>query len=222
MFHFGEISMSRNPKTQRNRIFLLLILLTLAYSSVIQLKGETQEIQLTTRQHYLLATPGNIYEGDQVNMSFYIENIHIEEILNVTIHVTIPNEVEFVDSSFSDLNVENDSSEFEYQIGTIYPNDDIILMYFEYNVTYSGPGTDITFEGVNTSFQFSDEKDPDSEISNSVDVLLKGPRVDTSTASLPPRQIGTIDADDVIIILAYLIPIAFFGTSIVVMRRLRR
>ena len=95
-------------------------------------------------------------------------------------------------------------------------------MSFEYNVTYSGPGTDITFEGVNTSFQLSSQIDPEPEISNGVDVLLKGPRVDTSTASLPPRQIGTIDADDIIIILAYLIPIAFFGTSIVVMRRIRR
>ena len=221
MFHFGEISMSRNPKTQRNRIFLLLILLTLAYSSVIQLKGEAQEIQIATQQHYWLATPGNIYEGDQVNMSFSIKNIHIQVILNVTIHVTIPNEVEFVNSSFSDLIVENDTTEFEYLIGTIAV-DEIIFMSFDYNVTYSGPGTDITFEGVNTSFQLSSQIDPEPEISNSVDVLLKGPRVDTSTASLPPRQIGTIDADDVIIIVAYLIPIAFFGTSIVVMRRIRR
>ena len=221
MFHFGEISMSRNPKTQRNRIFLLLILLTLVYSSVIQLKGEAQEIQVATQQHYWLATPGNIYEGDQVNMSFSIKNIHIQVILNVTIHVTIPNEVEFVNSSFSDLVVENDTSEFQYQIGNIVV-DEIIFMYFEYNVTYSGPGTDITFVGVNTSFLLSDPNVPEPEISNSVDVLLKGPRVDTSTTSLPPRQIGTIDADDIIIILAYLIPIAFFGTSIVVMRRIRR
>ncbi|MHA1947018.1 MAG: hypothetical protein ACXAC6_12925 [Candidatus Hodarchaeales archaeon] len=213
--------MSRNPKTQRNRIFLLLILLTLAYSSVIQLKGETQEIQVATQQHYWLTTPGNIYEGDQVNISFSIKNIHIQVILNVTIHVTIPNEVEFVNSSFSDLIVENDTSEFEYQIGTIAV-DEIIFMSFEYNVTYSGPGTDITFEGVNTSFQLTSQIDPEPEISNSVDVLLKGPRVDTSTASLPTKQIGTIDADDVIIVVAYLIPIAFFGTSIVVMRRIRR
>jgi hypothetical protein len=213
--------MSRNPKTQRKRVFLLLLLLTLVYSSIIQLKGDTQEIQDATQQHYWLSTPGNIYQGDQVNMSFSIKNVHIQVILNVTIHVTIPNEVEFVDSSFSDLNVENDSTEFEYQIGTI-PVDEILFMSFEYNVTYSGPGTDITFEGVNTSFQLSNQIDPEPEISNSVDVLLKGPRVDTSTTSLPPRQIGTIDADDVIIFVAYLIPIAFFGMSIVVMRRIRR
>ncbi|MHA2167802.1 MAG: hypothetical protein ACXAAT_18300, partial [Candidatus Hodarchaeales archaeon] len=88
--------MSRNPKTQRKRVFLLLLLLTLVYSSIIQLKGDTQEIQDATQQHYWLSTPGNIYQGDQVNMSFSIKNVHIQVILNVTIHVTIPNEVEFV------------------------------------------------------------------------------------------------------------------------------
>ena len=212
--------MIRNPKAQCMTFFLLLLLLTLTYNSIVHSNGENQKIQLATQQHYMLTTPGNIYQGDQLNMSLSITNVHFEAILNVTISVTYPNEVEFLNSSFGDLSVDNETREFEYQIGSI-DTDEILFMYFEYNVTDDRTGT-ITFEGVETSFQLLDNKDPPSETSNSVDVLLKGPTIDTTTNTLPLKQIGTIDADDAIIIVAYLIPMVFFAISIIIMRRLRR
>jgi hypothetical protein len=211
MFHFGEISMSKNPKTQRKEIILSLLLLTLVYGSVTQSSGYPI-------QNYLVANPEEVYQRDHFNMSLSITNIHFEEILNVTIHVTIPNEIEFINSSISDLNVENDSKEFDYLIGVLDVDEKLIIT-FEYNVT--SPSTEtINIEGVNISFQLLNGIS-DYEISNAVNVLLKGVRIDTNTATLPPKQIGTIQVDDTIIIIAYLIPIIFFGLSIVIMRRLR-
>jgi len=219
MFHFGEVSMSSNPKTRRKGIIIFLLLLTLVYCSVIQSNGNTQEIQAAPLQHYLVANPEEVYQRNHFNVSLSITNSYFEEVLNVTIHVTIPSELEFINSSFSNLNIENDSSEFDYQIGTI-DVDEKLLMTFEYNVTSSSTET-ITFEGVNISFQLLNGIS-DHEISNSVTILLKGPQSDTNTASLPPKQIGTIQVDDIIIIIAYILPIVFFGLSVVIMRRLRR
>lgn len=211
--------MSRNQKTQRKGIFLFLLLLTLVYGSVIQSNGETQEIQAAPLQHYLVANPEEVYQRDHFNMSLSITNNYFEAVLNVTIHVTIPSEVEFINSSISDLNVENDSKEFDYQIGTI-AIDEKLLISFEYNVT--SPSTEtISFQGVNISFHLLNTIST-YEISNSVNILLKGIQIDTNTATLLPKPIGTIKVDDVIIIVAYLLPIVFFGLSIVIMRRIRR
>jgi len=211
--------MSRNPKIQRKGILIFLLLLTLAYGSVIQSNGYTNEIQAAPLQHYLVANPEEVYQRDHFNMSLSITNIYFEEVLNVTIHVTIPSEVEFLNSSISDLTVENDSLEFDYQIGTIAV-DDKLLMSFEYNVT--SPSTEtINFVGVNVSFKLLNGISA-YEITNSVNILLKGVQIDSDTGTLPPKQIGTIKADDIIIIMAYLLPIVFFGLSIVIMRRLRR
>lgn len=211
--------MSRNPKIQRKGILIFLLLLTLAYGSVIQSNGYTNEIQAAPLQHYLVANPEEVYQRDHFNMSLSITNIYFEEVLNVTIHVTIPSEVEFLNSSISDLTVENDSLEFDYQIGTIAV-DDKLLMSFEYNVT--SPSTEtISFVGVNVSFKLLNGISA-YEITNSVNILLKGVQIDSDTGTLPPKQIGTIKTDDIIIIMAYLLPIVFFGLSIVIMRRLRR
>ena len=211
--------MSRNPKIQCKGILIFLLLLTLAYGSVIQSNGYTNEIQAAPLQHYLVANPEEVYQRDHFNMSLSITNIYFEEVLNVTIHVTIPSEVEFLNSSISDLTVENDSLEFDYQIGTIAV-DDKLLMSFEYNVT--SPSTEtINFVGVNVSFKLLNGISA-YEITNSVNILLKGVQIDSDTGTLPPKQIGTIKADDIIIIMAYLLPIVFFGLSIVIMRRLRR
>ncbi|MHA1444260.1 MAG: hypothetical protein ACTSR4_05865 [Candidatus Hodarchaeales archaeon] len=211
--------MSRNPKIQRKGILIFLLLLTLAYGSVIQSSGYTKEIQAAPLQHYLVANPEEVYQRDHFNMSLSITNIYFEEVLNVSIHVTIPSEVEFINSTFSDLTVENDSLEFDYQIGTIAV-DEKLLLSFEFNVT--SPSTEtISFEGVNVSFKLLSGFST-YEITNSVNILLKGIQSDTNTGTLPLKQIGTIKADDIIIIMAYLIPIMFFGLSVVIMRRLRR
>ena len=211
--------MSRNPKIQRKGILIFLLLLTLAYGSVIQSNGYPKEIQSAPLQHYLVANPEEVYQRDHFNMSLSITNIHFEEVLNVTIHVTIPSEVEFINSTISDLTVENESLEFDYQIGTVAV-DEKLLMSFEYNVT--SPSTEtINFVGVNVSFKLLNGIST-YEITNSVNILLKGSQIDTDTGTLPPKQIGTIKTDDIIIILAYLLPIMFFGLSIVIMRRLRR
>jgi hypothetical protein len=211
--------MSRNPKIQRKGILIFLLLLTLAYGSVIQSNGYTREIQAGPLQHYLVANPEEVYQRDHFNMSLSITNIYFEEVLNVSIHVTIPSEVEFINSTISDLTVENESLEFDYQIGTVAV-DEKLLMSFEYNVT--SPSTEtINFVGVNVSFKLLNGLST-YEITNSVNILLKGVQIDTDTGTLPPKQIGTIKADDIIIIMAYLLPIMFFGLSVVIMRRLRR
>ena len=219
MFHFGEISMSRNLKTQRKGIFIFLLVLTLFYGSIYQSNGYTQEIQATPLQHYLVANPEEVYQRNHFNMSLSVTNIYFEEVLDVTIHVSIPNDVEFINSSISDLNVENDSLEFDYQIGTIAV-DEKHLITFEYNVT--SPSTEtINFEGVNVSFKLLNGIS-DYDITNSVNILLKGVQINTNTATLPPKQIGSIKVDDIVIIVAYILPIVFFILSVVIMRRLRR
>jgi len=218
MYYFGEISMSRNPTNQRKGIIVFLLLLTLVYGTAIQSNGYPQEPQASPLQHYLVANPEEVHQRDHFNMSLSITNIYFEEVLNVTIHVTIPNEVEFIKSSISNLTVENDSTEFDYQIG-ILPVDEKRLMIF---VNVTSPSTEtINFEGVNISFQLLNGIST-NDISNSVNILLKGVNIDTNTATLPPKQTGTIHVDDIVIIAAYLLPIVFFGLSIVVMRRLRR
>ncbi len=111
--------MSRNPKTQRNGLLLFILTLTLIHSSIIQLNGHTQETSASTLQTYLIVNPEELYQNDHFNMSLSITNIRYEDVLNVSINIQIPNEIEFISSSVADLEVEDDSSELDYTYGLL-------------------------------------------------------------------------------------------------------
>ncbi len=211
--------MSRNPKTQRNGLILFIFTLTLLHSSIIQLNGHTQETSASTLQTYLIVNPEELYQNDHFNMSLSITNIRYEDVLNVSINIQIPNEIEFISSSVADLEVEDDSSELDYTYGLL-KFDEAFIFTVTYNVTSSSTQT-LTLEGANVSFRLI-EGFPDYTISNSVNLGLNGVRDKTDTATLLPLPPGPISPDDILIIFAYIFPIGVFGLTIFILRRLRR
>jgi hypothetical protein len=79
----------------------------------------------------------------------------------------------------------------------------------------------LTLQGANVSYQLLNGISS-YHISNSVDISLRGVRAVTDTNTLPQLPEPTYEAEDYQILIAYILPIAAFGVSVVVLRRLRR
>ncbi|MHA2237510.1 MAG: hypothetical protein ACXAB2_03950 [Candidatus Hodarchaeales archaeon] len=156
----------------------------------------------------------------QVNGSVDKINAYYEEIPNITIKITIPTELEFLNSSVHGLNVDGDATEFSYDLGSL-ELDEKVLFTVVYNVTSNIVKNPLTLQGANVSYQLLNGISS-YHISNSVDISLRGVRAVTDTNTLPQLPEPTNEAEDYQILIAYILPIAAFGVSVVVLRRLRR
>ncbi|MHA1975940.1 MAG: hypothetical protein ACW98F_05165 [Candidatus Hodarchaeales archaeon] len=210
--------MIRNLKGQRYVILVFAVFIVIVNGSILQSKSIPQDNDNYPFQLYMVASPESAHQNDQFNMSLAITNIHFKEISNVSVQFKIHNDLEVV-SSVPSFDLENDSSEVRYTIGSL----DVYETYLfrvEYNVTSSDTKT-ISVEGMNVSYLLQNGLSS-FIISNTVDILLKGAQVVSETNTLSTIPSNLTPPDDSLIYFAYLLPIVMFGISIVILRRLRR
>lgn len=161
-------------------------------------------------------------------MSLSILNVYgFEDILNVSITVKIPEELELL-SSVPALDLENVTDELNHDFGLL-PIDEMIRFKIIYNVT-STETKSIAIRSVNVTYRLRNGIRGDTS-SNTEDVRLSGKKLTTTTESILPIPVGKITEFDLgfmkvpaapfFSILGYLFPLLFFSMSIIVLRRIR-
>ncbi|MFX0184343.1 MAG: hypothetical protein ACFE95_14765 [Candidatus Hodarchaeota archaeon] len=214
--------MAKNFKMQRQGIVILILIMGISFGSIMQINSVPLAITVDPLTVYQVANPDSVYQNDQLNLIVSITNSNeIDNVENVTVLVKIPPELEYISSSIANLEVENDATEFIYDFGTL-PENQNINFSVAYNVTSAETRT-ITLESVNVSFiipRLNFERD--FQITEPIDILLKGERDVTTTESIAPIPSGTISANPIFSIIGYLVPLLAYGMSIIVLRRLRR
>ena len=194
-------------------MFILIVNASILQSKSIPFDNDNYPFQI-----YMVASPETVYQKEHFNMSLAITNIHFEDLLNVSLQFKVHNDLEVINSSVPDLDMENDTSKGRYTIGSL-DVDEIYLFTVEYNVT-TGDTKTISVEGMNVSYQLQNGLSS-YVISNTVNILLKGEQAvsETKTLTIPSNF---TPPDDNLIYFAYLFPIIMFGISIFILRRLRR
>jgi hypothetical protein len=212
--------MSRHTKIHHYGLILFILTLTLLSGEIIGINSYSENINDKALQAFLVAYPDDLHQGEHFNMSLTISHDYFDDIFNVSLKVEIPEEIEFVDSSMGDLEVDKNASEFQYNSGIFRVEDRKIFFTVEYNVT-SNLTKQVTLPVVNVSFLLRNGH-PDWVISNTASILIKGEEAETETTTLRLLPEGDIPPNDLLIIAAYLIPITICGISIIYLRRLRR
>lgn len=212
--------MIKKPTVNRYISLLLPLIMIIFCGSIIHVNGSVDNIEASPIQLYLVANPDTLYQRDHFNMSLSITNVHYEEIPNITIRITIPNELEFLDSSVLDLNVEENANELTYNLGSLNL-DENVLFTIVYNVTSPNTKNPLTLAGANVSYQLINGISS-FQISNTVAVFLKGEQVVTDTSTLPQLPESKEEAPDLLVIITYILPIVVFSFSVVILRRFRR
>jgi hypothetical protein len=210
--------MPKNLNVQRYAFIVFFVIILVASSSILQSKGSSQDNNYYPFQLIMVANPENAHQNDRVDISLSITNIHFDDILNISVEFDDYNDLEFLNSSIPDLDVENETDERSYQIGDLHV-DEFFLFSVEFNVTSSATKT-ITINGMNVSYHLRNGLSS-YVISNTVAILLKGEKKVSETGSrliLPKYD----SPDDNLIYFAYLFPIIMFGVSVVFLKRLRR
>ena len=201
--------MIKKPTANHHISLLLPLIMIIFCGSIIHVNGFVNNIEASPIQLYLVANPDTLYQRDHFNMSLSITNVHYEEIPNIFIEITIPNDLEFLDSSVLDLEVEENATELTYNLGTL-DLDENVLFTIVYNVTSPNTKNPLTLPGANVSYQLINGISS-YQISNSVDVFLKGVRETTETNTLPQSPEAKYEAEDFLILIAYVLPIIAFG-----------
>ena len=211
--------MFRNLKSQRIVLILFILSLVLIHSSITQINGNAQKTEANPIKTFLLANPETLFQGDHFNVSLSITNMYFEDIINVSLNMVIPDEIEFINSTLEDLVVEKDATELNYDYGKLEVDKNIIITSV-FNVTSSDTKT-IVIEGINVSYRHINGISSYT-ISNNVDLLLSGEKSKFITTSLAPLPSGTIPPNEILIIFIYVLPIAVFGVTAFILRRIRR
>ncbi|MFX0052722.1 MAG: hypothetical protein ACFFAJ_04600 [Candidatus Hodarchaeota archaeon] len=213
--------MVKNTRLQCQGITILLLVISTLFGFIIQINGNPLSVTVDPLSIYQVtnAPDNSVYQNDQFNLIVSITNREqIPYVENVTVYVQIPSEFEFLTSSIMDLEVENDTSEFSYDFGQLKIEQNVNFSV-TYNVT-SDEAKTITLESVNVTFRVLETVD-DFQLSETINMLLKGPRDLTTTVSIAPIPSGTIPAHPILSVIGYLLPILAFGVSIVILRRFR-
>lgn len=214
--------MAKNSRIQRQGIIILILVIGINFGSIIQINSFPLIITVDPLTVYQVANPDSVYQNDQLNLIVSITNSNeFEPVENVTVLVKIPSELEYLSSSIANLEVENDVNEFIHEFGTL-PEYQNINFSVTYNVTSAETKT-ITLESVNVTFRIPRLNFEEGfQLSEPIDILLKGERDVTTTESTAPIPSGTISANPILSVIGYLIPLLAYGLSIIVLRRFRR
>ncbi len=208
--------MVQGTRIQRRRFIVLILIIGAISGSTFQVNSHPSDVTVVPLQLIQVANSLTAFKADQINVSISITNVYFQDILNVSMTVTIPSEVEFLNSSATDLEIEKDAEKFDYTLGTLQVEKKAIFS-ITYNVT-SSESISITLQPVNVSFQLLNGISG-YELSNSEEILLKGERIVTTTQSLLPIPKGKTPANPILPIIGYLLPLIVFSLSVVVLRR---
>lgn len=200
-------------------------------SSTIQSSSHSSGGAIDVLQIHQVINTLTAYQAEQFTVSLTIYNVYgFKDVLDVSIKVKIPEEVEFLSSSEPDLDLEikDDSEEFDYNFGKLRIDESIRFSVI-YNVT-SAETKSVTLEAVNASFRLENGI-TGWVLSNTESIGLRGKQLITTTESLLPIPKGEINEIDfgsfkipiipILSIIGYLLPLVFFGVSIIFLRRIR-
>jgi hypothetical protein len=215
-------------RQQQGIAFLFLITGILCGSIIQSVSYSSGEAAIVLQVHLGLDTH-TVYHAEQFNMSLSILNVYgFEDLLKVSINVKIPEELEIISTNLPDLDTSNVTSELNHTFGLL-SIDEMIRFRITYNVT-STDTKSIAIQSVKVSYQLKNGISG-FVMSNTEDVGLRGKKLTTTTALLEPIPVGELTAIDLgfitipsspfFSVIGYLVPLLFFGMSIVVLRRLR-
>lgn len=223
--------MIRSIRIQRRGVAVLILIICMLCSSTIQSSSHSSGGAIDVLQIHQVINTLTAYQAEQFTVSLTIYNVYgFKDVLDVSIKVKIPEEVEFLSSSEPDLDLEikDDSEEFDYNFGKLRIDESIRFSVI-YNVT-SAETKSVTLEAVNASFRLENGI-TGWVLSNTESIGLRGKQLITTTESLLPIPKGEINEIDfgsfkipiipILSIIGYLLPLVFFGVSIIFLRRIR-
>ena len=216
---------------QRHGVAVSILIICILCSSTIQSSSHSSGGAIDVLQIHQVINTLTAYQAEQFTVSLTIYNVYgFKDVLDVSIKVKIPEEVEFLSSSEPDLDLEikDNSEEFDYNFGKLRIDESIRFSVI-YNVT-SAETKSVTLEAVNASFRLENGI-TGWVLSNTESIGLRGKQLITTTESLLPIPNGEINEIDfgsfkipiipILSIIGYLLPLVFFGVSIIVLRRIR-
>jgi hypothetical protein len=218
-----------SKRRQRRGIAFLILIAGILCGSIIQSVSYSSGEAAVVLQVHLGLDTHTVYHAEQFNLSLSILNVYgFEDILNVSILVKIPEELEIISTNLPNLNISNVTDELNHEFGRL-SIDGMIRFRIKYNVT-STETKSIDLQSVNVTYKLKNGI-TGFVLSNEEKIGLRGEKLSTTTASLQPIPVGVITEIDLgfitiptspfFSVIGYLIPLLFFGLSIVVLRRLR-
>ncbi|MFX0206102.1 MAG: hypothetical protein ACFFDT_08940 [Candidatus Hodarchaeota archaeon] len=218
-----------SKRRQRQGIAFLILITSILCGSIIQSVSYSSGEAAYVLQVHLGLDTHTVYHAEQFNMSLSILNVYgFEDVLNVSINVKIPEELQIISMNLPDLDPSNVTDELNYTFGRL-SIDEMIRFRITYNVT-STETKSIALQSVEVTYQLKNGISG-SVMSNTENIGLRGIKQTTTTALLRPIPIGiiteidlgfiTIPASPFFSVIGYLVPLLFFGMSIIVLRRLR-
>ena len=216
-------------RRQRQGIAFLILITGILCGSIIQSVSYSSGEAATVLQVHLGLDTHTVYHAEQFSMSLSILNVYgFEDVLNVSINVQIPEELAILSTNFPDLNTSNVTDDLNHTFGLL-SIDEMIRFRITYNVT-STETKSVSLQSVRVNFKLKNGISG-FVMSNSENIGLRGKKLTTTTASLQPIPVGeiteidlgfiTIPVSPFFSVIGYLVPLLFFGMSIVVLRRLR-
>ncbi|MHA2244084.1 MAG: hypothetical protein ACXADY_03875 [Candidatus Hodarchaeales archaeon] len=223
--------MTQGIRMQRHGITILFLIISILCGSVIQSSSHSSVTAAKVLQAHQVVDTLTAYQTEQFTVSLSITNVYgWQDILNVSITVYIPEEVEFLYSSESDLDqiIESDTDRFDHNFGTLRI-DETIHFSANYNVT-SDQTKSITIRTVNVSYQLENGI-IGNILTNTQEIGLRGRKLTTTPESILPIPIGKrseidlggfkIPAIQFFSIVGYLLPLMVFSMNIIIFRRIR-
>lgn len=218
-----------SKRRQRQGIAFLILITSILCGSIIQSVSYSSGEAAYVLQVHLGLDTHTVYHAEQFNMSLSILNVYgFEDVLNVSINIKIPEELQIISMNLPDLDPSNVTDELNHTFGRL-SIDEMIRFRITYNVT-STETKSIALQSVKVTYQLKNGISG-FVMSNTEDIGLRGIKQTTTTALLQPIPIGVITEIDLgfitiptspfFSVIGYLVPLLFFGMSIIVLRRLR-
>ncbi|MHA1213840.1 MAG: hypothetical protein ACTSR2_10015 [Candidatus Hodarchaeales archaeon] len=206
-------------KRQRNKIFVILLIITTYYGAIQPLSNARSDISANPLILYQVADPTSLYQTDQLNVSISLTNIYFQDLINVSIETKVLSQVEFLFSSEENIEYDNETNQISYFVGNLAV-DQKILLTLTYNVT-SEKIESVTLPDVQVSFVFQNGITGTVKSSSEIEIFFKGKKTVSTTASLKPIPTGTIPPPPFIELVIFSLPILAFAFTILIYRVLK-
>lgn len=168
---------------------------------------------------YQVADPITVYQTEQFNLSISVTNIYFEDFYNVSLKIIVPSQIEFLNSSKTGTEFNNETDEILYHIGNLSVSYNFQLTII-YNVTSDNIET-LVLPEVEVTFYFENGISGSIKSSSNIEISFRGKKITTTTTSLRPIPTGTIDPPPFIELLIFIIPLAAFTFVVFALRKLK-
>ncbi|WP_455143113.1 hypothetical protein [Candidatus Hodarchaeum mangrovi] len=201
------------------RIFILFIILGMINLANSVTNGQKISIDASPLIVYQVADPITVYQTEQFNLSISVTNIYFEDFYNVSLKIIVPSQIEFLNSSKTGTEFNNETDEILYHIGNLSVSYNFQLTII-YNVTSDNIET-LVLPEVEVTFYFENGISGSIKSSSNIEISFRGKKITTTTTSLRPIPTGTIDPPPFIELLIFIIPLAAFTFVVFALRKLK-